>query len=277
MFGALGRWIKAILYLLTGRIDSARQALDRDPNVIRAKFENIANNLGRQINQFMEAMAQVVDGNERRKMEQERLQGEIKKKSLVKAGAAEAGKQRVVKLRQSKTDITDAEMQTDPDYLRCMSAYNDATSSLEEMNKSLEHVNADIVTDNKRISELRIQLEGLKRQLDGIKRESADTVATVISSNQEKRLNAMLSGLAQNDSISSELQGLRAMKSQLQAEAKVSQIAAGTEAAASEREFMAYASSQVHSDEFAQAVGLSKAPKEESAEASKVPAGRLPE
>ena len=38
MFGAIGRWIKAILYLLTGQLDSARQTLDRDPNVIKAKY-----------------------------------------------------------------------------------------------------------------------------------------------------------------------------------------------------------------------------------------------
>ena len=31
MFGAIGRWIKAVGYLLTGQIDSARRVLDTNP------------------------------------------------------------------------------------------------------------------------------------------------------------------------------------------------------------------------------------------------------
>ena len=41
MFGAIARWFKAIGYLLTGRIDSARRTIDSDPHVMRAKYDQI--------------------------------------------------------------------------------------------------------------------------------------------------------------------------------------------------------------------------------------------
>ena len=41
MFGAIGRWFKAVWYKLTGQIDEARRGLDSDPHVMRAKFDEI--------------------------------------------------------------------------------------------------------------------------------------------------------------------------------------------------------------------------------------------
>ena len=41
MFKAIGRWIKAVGYLLTGQIDSARRVLDTNPHVIKAKYDAI--------------------------------------------------------------------------------------------------------------------------------------------------------------------------------------------------------------------------------------------
>ena len=41
MFGAIGRWFKAVWYKMTGQIDEARRGLDSDPHVMRAKFDEI--------------------------------------------------------------------------------------------------------------------------------------------------------------------------------------------------------------------------------------------
>ena len=57
MFKAVGRWIKAIGYLLTGQIDSARKTLDTNPHVIRAKFDEIARDKTARIHQYKQAVA----------------------------------------------------------------------------------------------------------------------------------------------------------------------------------------------------------------------------
>ena len=41
MWNALGRYFTAIGYLFTGRIDKARQALETDPNVVRATYDDV--------------------------------------------------------------------------------------------------------------------------------------------------------------------------------------------------------------------------------------------
>jgi len=41
MIGAIVRWFKAVGYLLTGRLDSARRVIDSNPHVIRAKYDTI--------------------------------------------------------------------------------------------------------------------------------------------------------------------------------------------------------------------------------------------
>ena len=38
---SLTNWLKALGYLLTGRLDSAREVLDTNPHVVRAKFDDI--------------------------------------------------------------------------------------------------------------------------------------------------------------------------------------------------------------------------------------------
>ena len=38
---SLTNWAKALGYLLTGRLDSAREALDSNPHVVKATFDEI--------------------------------------------------------------------------------------------------------------------------------------------------------------------------------------------------------------------------------------------
>ena len=38
---AVWRWVKAGLYLITGQIDKSRRALDKNPTVMKAKFDDV--------------------------------------------------------------------------------------------------------------------------------------------------------------------------------------------------------------------------------------------
>ena len=60
MFGAIGRWIKAIGYLLTGQIDSARRVLDTNPHVVRAKYDAIIRDKVTQIHTYKQAVAGLI-------------------------------------------------------------------------------------------------------------------------------------------------------------------------------------------------------------------------
>ncbi len=57
MFGALVRWFKAVGYLLTGQIDSARRVIDTNPHVVRAKYDQIVRDKIGQIQVYKQAVA----------------------------------------------------------------------------------------------------------------------------------------------------------------------------------------------------------------------------
>ena len=60
MIGALARWIKAIGYLFTGQIDSARRVLDTNPHVVRAKYDQIVRDKVSQIQTYKQAVAGLI-------------------------------------------------------------------------------------------------------------------------------------------------------------------------------------------------------------------------
>ena len=60
MFGAIGRWIKAVGYLLTGQIDSARRVLDQNPHVVRAKYDAIVREKVSRIQTYKQAVAGLI-------------------------------------------------------------------------------------------------------------------------------------------------------------------------------------------------------------------------
>ena len=62
MFGAIGRWIKAVGYLLTGQIDSARRVLDTNPHVVRAKYDTVIRDKVNQIHIYKQAVTSAATG-----------------------------------------------------------------------------------------------------------------------------------------------------------------------------------------------------------------------
>ena len=60
MFGALVRWFKALGYLLTGQMDSARRVIDANPHVVRAKYDQIVREKISQIQIYKQAVAGLI-------------------------------------------------------------------------------------------------------------------------------------------------------------------------------------------------------------------------
>ena len=81
-----------------------------------------------------------------------------------------------------------------------------------------------------------MQLQQLLRDVEKVRAESADAVADVITSKQEKDIADLLAGIAK-DSSSEELQKMRQLRQELKAEARISKELAGTDSKAQEAEF----------------------------------------
>ena len=130
MFGAIGRWVKAFGYLLTGQMDSARRVLDTNPHVVRAKYDAIIREKVARIQTYKQAVAGLIAQQENKMAAVKNLSEETGNLERLKAGALAKAKQTVEKLKA--TGKSEEEIKTNEDYKRCLAAYNDFSSTLAE-------------------------------------------------------------------------------------------------------------------------------------------------
>jgi hypothetical protein len=256
MFGALGRWFKALSYLLTGQVDSARRVLDQNPHVVRAKYDTIIREKVARIQTYKQAVAGLIAQQETKMAAVKRLTDEVQNLERLRAGALAKAKQAVEALKARGK--TDEEIKADEDYKRCLSAYNDFSTTLAEKQDHIADVERDIEGYRKTIGDHKVQLQQLLRDVEKVKEEAHGAVADIITAKQEKDIADMLAGIAQ-DGTAQELQNLRQMRQELKAEARISKELAGTDTKAQEAEFLEYARQSQSNTEFDSLVGLGTA------------------
>ncbi|HBF03108.1 MAG TPA: hypothetical protein DDW77_08085 [Verrucomicrobiales bacterium] len=277
MFKAIGRWIKAVGYLLTGQIDSARRVLDTNPHVIKAKYDAIVEDKIERIHQYKQAVAGLIAQEEKKLTKIKQLTSEVENLERLKAGALAKAKQTVEQLKA--TGISEEAIHDDENYKKCLTAYKDFNSTLSEKQERISELEADIEGYKNNISDHKIQLQQLLRDVEKVKAEAADTVADVITAKQEKELAETFAGIAK-DGTAEELQNLREMRQELKAEAKITKELAGTDTKSQEAEFLEYARQSESTSEFDALIGLASeapAPKETNKEKEDKDSSALPE
>lgn len=275
MFRAMFRWVKAVGYLMTGQIDSARRSLDLNPHVMGAKYDEVLNEKTSRIHQYKQAVAGLIAQEEGKLAKIKALTEEVRHFENLRSGALAKAKKRVEQLQASNT-APDA-IQRDEDYLKCQAAYRDFSSTLTEKQARIDELEGDVSTYRGKIAEHKVQLQSLLRELDKLRAEKVDAVADVITAKEEKDIADMLSGIA-NDGTSQELQRMRQLRQEIKAEARVSKELAGTDTRAQEAEFMEYARNSESDNEFDKLIGLAaKADGVSQSNAAPTPESKLPE
>lgn len=255
MFRALGRWIKAVGYMLTGQMDAARRILDTNPHVVRAKYDEIVREKTSRIHQYKQAVAQLISQEQRKVSKIKELTADVERLERLKAGALAKAKQTTEKLKASGQSLE--QIKADEDYQKCLVAYNEFNSTLAEKQARITELESDVSGYSKTIADHKVQLQSLLREIEKLKSEASDAVADMITAQQEKDIADTLSGIAQ-DGTAEELQNLRNLRSEVKAEARVSKELAGTDTKAQEAEFLDYAAKSSASDEFDALLGLSE-------------------
>jgi len=255
MFGAIGRWFKAVWYKLTGAMDQARRGLDTDPHVMRAKFDEIIKGKVNQIHTYKQAVATLIAQQEKKMAKVKSLTNEVQKLENLKAGALAMAKQAVAKLQgEGKTNEV---VHADPNYKKCLTAYNDFAATLTEKQDHIKDLEGDIGEYDGSIANHKINLQQLQRDIEKLKSEAADAVADVITSKEETELADMINGISK-DGMAKELQNLRDLRHEMRAEARVSREMAGTDSKVQEAEFLEYARSNTATDEFDALLGMAE-------------------
>ena len=269
MFRSIGRFFRAVGYLMTGRIDRARQALSANPDVVRATYDRVIDEKKKRIHQYRDAVGAMIAQEEKKKSSIKRLTEDVTKLKKLRDGAAAMAK-KVVERLNGNTEAVKA----DPDYVKCQAAFQDFTSTLEEKEERCRELEVEISDLSNNIKGHKTQLESLLRDIEKIKQEKHATVAELITAQEEREIADMISGISK-DRTAEELQELRDIRDSAKASARVSREMAGTDVQRSEAEFLEYAAQNTASDEFDQLIGLAKEPADavggEQADKTRIP------
>jgi chromosome segregation ATPase len=268
MFKAVGKYFRALWYLVTFRVDKAGEALQMNPGVIAANYDRIILDKRERLNQYKDAIASMIAQEETKKSKVKQLTTEIQNLEKLREGAAAKAKKLVEQYHGDP-----AAVKNDPEYQKCQAAFRDFSSTLSEKQKRVAELEEDLKTLVANVTSHKNQIQTLMRELDKLKEEKHDTVADVLSAKEEKQIADMMSGLAM-DRTSEELRELRELRQKASANARVSREIAGMDTQRAEDEFLQYAKTSEANDEFDQLIGL--AGKKEAA-SPQVTENKIPE
>ncbi len=254
MFSAVGKYFRAVWYLMTFRVDKASETLRMNPGVISANYDRIIVEKKSRLNQYKDAISAMVAQEETKKQKLKGLNEEIERLQKLRAGAA--GKAKQIAQKHGNDPVA---TKNDPDYMRCQSAFQDFSSTLDEKQEHAIELESDLEVLIKNVAGHQTQIQSLMRDLEKLKEEKHEAVADVLSAKEEEQIADMMTGLS-NDRTSEELQELRELRQKAGAKARVSRELAGLDTKRAEADFMEYAQNSEANDEFDALIGLSDVP-----------------
>ncbi len=247
MANGFTRFFRAIWYTLTGRAHEQADKLMEDPNAVRGAFERIIRDKMENIQNYKNAIGQLIALVENKKGSLKKLTEDVEKFEKMKTGAIQKAKATAAELQQQ--GVADEEIKQNAEYVKCVTAYQDFQSTLDEKNARITELEADIERAQKDIDSHKNQMQTLHRDLGKIKEEQSETVADLITAREQEQISDMMSGIS-TDGTSEELSRMREIREKAKGRSIVAQELAGTDARAEEEEFLAAAQSTAASDEF---------------------------
>jgi chromosome segregation ATPase len=250
MFGAIGRYLRALGYLITFRIDKAGQALRMNAGVMSANYDRIINEKRARLNQYKDAVAGLIVQEEKKTGRLRRLAEDIERLEKLRAGAAAMARQ-VVGAHAGDA----AAVRQDPEYVKCQTAFKDFSVTLDEKQAAADVLETELQSLVGTVSHHKNQIQELMRDLEQLKEEKHDAVAEVLSAQEEKQVADLMTGLTA-DRTAEELRRLRELRQKVRADARVSRELAGLETQRAETQFLEYAAAGEADVEFDALTGL---------------------
>lgn len=267
MFKALGKYVRAVWYLVTFRIDKASETLRMNPGVVSANYDRIIDEKRGRINQYKDAISAMIAQEQTKKDKIKGLSEEIEKLEKLKAGAAAKARQ-VAEKFGGDPEAT----RNDPEYQKCQTAFRDFSTTLSEKQARVAELEGDVEQLMDNINRHKLQIQSQMRDLEKLGEEKHDAVASILSAKEEQQIADLMTGLSE-DRTSEELRELRELRQKASAKARISRELAGLDTKQAEAEFMDYASASQANDEFDALIGLTnKTPEAESGpDAARIP------
>ena len=268
MFTAVGKYFRAVWYLMTFCIDKASESLRMNPGVVSVNYDRIIDDKRAQINQYKDAIASMIAQEESKKQKLKVLTEEVQRLEKLKAGAAAKARQVAEKYSGDA-----ASTHSDPEYQKCQTAFRDFSTTLTEKQARIAELESDIDQLLANVNRHKLQIQTQMRDLEKLGEEKHDAVATILSAREEQQIADLMTGLSQ-DRTSEELRELRELRNKASANARVSRELAGLDTKQAEAEFMEFAADSQANDEFDALIGLTKKssdPDKDTPESTRIP------
>ena len=247
MANGFTRFFKAIWYTLTGRAHESADRMMENPEAVRGAYEDIINDKKGNIQRYKQAIGQLIALVEQKRSAVKNLTDEVERLEELKSGAIAKAQQTAAELQGE--GLTQEEIKQHAEYTRCVTAYQDFNSNLQEKTGNITALENEIEGAQADIESHKLQITNLHRDLDKIKSEQSEAVADLITAREQEEIADMLSGISM-DGTSAELTRMREIREKAKARSKVAQELAGTDLKSEEEEFLIAARFSAISDEF---------------------------
>lgn len=250
MFRQLGKLFRMMGYLFSSMLGKKTDALAKNPEIMKARYEEIIHERRGRINQYKDAIARL-KAEEVEKIELlRRLNEEVVKLEKLKSGAIEATR-KVLEKHGGNLEAA----KKDADYVKWHSMFRDFSNTLTEKLDRIKQVEADVERYGTQLGSHKASIQSMQRELKKLRSEQREAVADVISAKEEAEIADMFSGISE-DRSAIELQELRDQRNTARANASVSREMAGLDRQNDEDELLAYATQTESDDEFEALLGI---------------------
>ena len=247
MANGFTRFFKAIWYTLTGRAHESADRMMENPEAVRGAYEDIIKDKKGNIQRYKQAIGQLIALVEQKRTAVKNFTDEVERLEELKSGAIAKAQQTAAELQGQ--GLAQEEIKVNAEYTRCVTAYQDFNSNLQEKTGRITELENEIEGAQTDIESHKLQITNLHRDLDKIKSEQSEAVADLITAREQEEIADMLSGISM-DGTSAELTRMREIREKAKGRSKVAQELAGTDSKSEEQEFLAAARSSSTSDEF---------------------------
>lgn len=247
MANGFTRFFKAIWYTLTGRAHESADRMMENPEAVRGAYEDIIKDKKGNIQRYKQAIGQLIALVEQKRTAVKNLTDEVERLEELKSGAIAKAQQTAAELQDQ--GLAQEEIKVHAEYTRCVTAYQDFNSNLQEKTGRITELENEIEGAQTDIQSHKLQITNLHRDLDKIKSEQSEAVADLITAREQEEIADMLSGISM-DGTSAELTRMREIREKAKARSTVAQELAGTDSKGEEEEFLTAARSSATSDEF---------------------------
>lgn len=242
------RFFRAIWGYISGWFGSKGEKLYENKYVMAATYDKAISNQEERFKTVTAAVAELLTIEETRVKEIKELGKRLEHLTNVKAGAQTAMQKRI---NECKGSMSKEQILADIEFIKHQSAFNDVSSTLEEVKKQYDSKEADLNERKAQSAKFKAELQSMQRSKNTLKDEKNEALADVAIAQQQEAINSVLAGIT-SDTSDKDLEQARAARDRTKSRAKVISELAGNDASVAENQYLQYAQTAASTSELDQ-------------------------